>query len=459
MSARAIRFLTNLAFISLGALLLCLPAFYNGFPIVSSDSGTYISCCFEHDLPVDRPVAYAFFIRHLSLEVTLWLPLIFQALIVSSVIHSCFRFLAGCSKPGFYFIITVAFLSSFSLLPVYASMLMTDILTPLVLLCGALLLYGKAIPLHSRIFFGAVFIFSCLSHLSNLLTAMAVFSSVALIAFFFRKTRRDFFFRSLRLLSLFPIAFLLLLLLNYNVGHRWELSPAGRNVFLLNRLVQMDMVNDYLDKHCEKEPVSLCKYRDHLDPNSDFLWDPSSPLSQEYGWENRGWEKAAAEYGPLVKAILSEPGNKFRFAKKACADAGLLLRQTGFVAGAPQTEDSPPHLAISWHLKHDLPAFKAARQFRQGLNFSLAESINRVVTIVSLAGILLLLLFRYSRMEFSLRGLLLLTAFYFLTNALVCAVFATVDPRYNTRLLWLLPFLLVLSVYQLSRQGKADTAR
>lgn len=62
----------NFVLFSLSVILLIMPAIVNGYPLVYSDSGTYIGSGFEGIVPVDRPIAYGLFVRHISVAYSLW---------------------------------------------------------------------------------------------------------------------------------------------------------------------------------------------------------------------------------------------------------------------------------------------------------------------------------------------------------------------------------------------------
>ena len=59
--------LKTLLFRLLSAFILIIPAFYNGFPLVYSDTGAYISSGMELIFPIDRPITYGLFMRLCSL--------------------------------------------------------------------------------------------------------------------------------------------------------------------------------------------------------------------------------------------------------------------------------------------------------------------------------------------------------------------------------------------------------
>jgi hypothetical protein len=48
--------------ISVGAIILMGVSFWNGFPLLYSDSSTYLSSGFDLDPPYDRPINYGLLI-------------------------------------------------------------------------------------------------------------------------------------------------------------------------------------------------------------------------------------------------------------------------------------------------------------------------------------------------------------------------------------------------------------
>jgi hypothetical protein len=73
--------------ILLGTLVLCLPVFYNGYPILTYDSGTYIRSGLSGIVPVDRPLGYGLFIKYTSLSSSLSFTVSSQCLLLSVVLY------------------------------------------------------------------------------------------------------------------------------------------------------------------------------------------------------------------------------------------------------------------------------------------------------------------------------------------------------------------------------------
>ena len=69
----------------LTGLIIVYPAFMNMYPLVYSDTGTYILSSRELVAPVDRPLMYGLLIRLFSWQVSLWPVVIFQGALGSGL--------------------------------------------------------------------------------------------------------------------------------------------------------------------------------------------------------------------------------------------------------------------------------------------------------------------------------------------------------------------------------------
>ncbi|HRH39293.1 MAG TPA: hypothetical protein PK760_13165, partial [Flavobacteriales bacterium] len=68
--------------------LLIWPAIYNGYPILYSDTATYVASGMKLDAPMDRPITYGLFIRITSIGgFTLWTTIVAQAAILTALLH------------------------------------------------------------------------------------------------------------------------------------------------------------------------------------------------------------------------------------------------------------------------------------------------------------------------------------------------------------------------------------
>ena len=64
--------ITTALVLVLAAILLLWPAFWNGYPLIFADTGTYLSQAIEHYAGWDRPIFYSLFLFPLHMTVTTW---------------------------------------------------------------------------------------------------------------------------------------------------------------------------------------------------------------------------------------------------------------------------------------------------------------------------------------------------------------------------------------------------
>jgi hypothetical protein len=110
----------------------------NRYPLVFSDTGTYLSQAIERYLGWDRPAIYSLFMLPLHLTLTTWPVTIAQALLTGYLLGRIVQILL----PGEHSLMplaTLAGLSVASALPWFVSMLMPDLATGLLVPCTALL--------------------------------------------------------------------------------------------------------------------------------------------------------------------------------------------------------------------------------------------------------------------------------------------------------------------------------
>ena len=151
------------------SISLLATGFWNGFPFLYPDDGTYISSGFMPEMPLDRPITYGLFIYTTSFGgFSLWLTVGVQGLMTSWLIYQILKSYFIAQNIDFQFIFIILFLILTSSISFLTSQLMPDFATP-VLLLSQLLLVTDA-PLSKRIrqgLFGIYFLTTAM-HISNL---------------------------------------------------------------------------------------------------------------------------------------------------------------------------------------------------------------------------------------------------------------------------------------------------
>ena len=123
------------------ALILCWPAYLNGFPLVFGDTGNYIGQAILHYIGWNAPPFYSMFLLATDWRLTLWTPILVQGVIVTSLLSMVLRQF-DLRGPWPMLLACVA-LALFTSLPWVVSQLMADVFTGIVVLALALLGFGS----------------------------------------------------------------------------------------------------------------------------------------------------------------------------------------------------------------------------------------------------------------------------------------------------------------------------
>lgn len=412
-----------------GALFMLCAAFYNGYPIVYSDTSTYLASGFELHPPFDRPFTYGLFIRIASLNgVSLWLVLFFQAALLAWLIFKFSEKFFPC-KPGFVLALIV-FLSLFTGLSWTASQLIADIFTPILLLTMAILIYGNPTK-KEQISLYAVFLLACTTHLSHINLCIALLLSAALLLG--KQLRQRTARKPLLLLFLFTALSFLPMMVAYS---------KSKHVFLMGAMVEHGIVKQYLEAHCAEKRFVLCESKDSLDLKAwEFIWNENSPLNS-----SGGWAKNKRECNEIIYGTLTESRFIFLHLKESLkATVGQLLRFNIADGNGVFLSETLLYKRMQKYLPHEVQRYERSRQ-NHG-EFLSADGINLLFTLVIAAGILALLMSwikgifpapSHAVIGFLLAGIIL--------NAWVCGTFSTVIDRYGCKVMWMLPFISLLGI-------------
>ena len=127
--------LRHAAYLLATGLLAVVLAFVNKYPLVYSDSGTYILSSFTLEPAADRPIGYGLIIRAVTWQSTLWTVVLFQGVVLSWLLWEVMRGLFPEDRVLWRrHLAVVAALVLLSSMPWYAAQVMPDFLTPLIVL-------------------------------------------------------------------------------------------------------------------------------------------------------------------------------------------------------------------------------------------------------------------------------------------------------------------------------------
>lgn len=424
----------------IGALFFMFDAFYNGFPIVYSDTSTYIISGFGLETPFDRPITYGILLRLFSLNgLSLWCVIFFQALLLSALILILLKHVLQTSK---YLLVGLAIIFCLALLTGVSwtvSQLMSDIFTAIALLSAAIILLGKYAKVK-KVFLYFIFFVSVATHMSHVL----LFNTIIIFTFVFSRyilPINQFPNRNKKLLSL-------LLLTNVSIILMGSALAKSKHVFFMGAMVEHGIAKKYLDTHCKTNPYKLCAYKDSLpDKGYVFVWDEAKSPFYKIG----GWKNTKGEFDSIISGSLSEPKFIALHIKASFkATVEQLFRNDIGDGNGSFLKGTILYERIDKYFKHELESYSNSLQSRQELGFTIGWSkLFDTIIIASLMVIAILLFLKRELFDYRLKFITFFFTTGVLLNAWDCGTFANAIGRLGCKMIWLLPFIALILLSKL----------
>jgi len=426
--------------IIVGSLILCFYAFYNNYPLVYPDTGTYIISGFDGEVYVDRPLAYGLLIRHISLARTLWLVIWFQGLVVSYLIFRTIKLLNNSKYHLTVYYATVIVLTLFTGVSVHVSQLIPDIFTAVSVLSLFLLLFDKKRSWLGQTILLLLLLIGMIVHNSHLLIITGLLIVITLYYIFWIRTKFSGLIMSRQLIITWLIvisSWFLMPAIHYIYGGDYKISK-GSHVFLMARMREAGVLEDYLEKNCESRNYEICKYRENL--AYDFLWDLRSPL-----YLSGGWLENEKEYKTIIYDILKDPEYISWLAIKSVTNTFKQFFSFGFQGIAPQMgPGSPPHTQVRNCFTDEIREYSSSLQFLGRLDFNKLEQRQLIFIFLFLFILVIILSTGIKKQLASYQWYIIVFSLYALIiNDLVCSNLSTVASRFQSRLIWILPLVLI----------------
>jgi hypothetical protein len=442
------RLLAGPSAVFLGALFMSWPALFNRYPLLYPDSMTYLGdgrlvarALFLHQ-PSEyygmRSLIYALGILPWHWNVTPWPVVAFQSLLTAYVLWLVVRSILP-QRAETHYLILLALLSLFTSLSWYSSVIMPDILGPVLYLCIYLLVFAQdALTRLDHVSVVLISWWAVASHATHLMLAVGLCVLLALLLVL----RRQFMQSRWKAVGGIAITILLaaaaqVALNSYLTG---EPSLNGdRPPFLMARVIADGPGRWYLEQHCGQVKFAICDHVHNLSTDPDnFLWAPDGI------WQNSDDDYAQRlrqEEMPFVLATLRAYPLQ-QLAKSAIAFWKQLI--------AFGLYDLDASVVILGDIDSDLPGqrprYLRSREAQNTLPLQFFSSVQNWVVGISLvvAGAFIPRFWR--NMSARLLGVTLVIVSTVIANALVTGPLSMVEDRFQSRIIWLLPFLLGLFV-------------
>jgi hypothetical protein len=445
--------------------MLLWPAFYNRFPLVFPDTGAYLSVAWGPHWTLDRSGFYGLIFRLFSgfdPHTQLWAGLVAQVAFVAAVVCLSARRLI----PNLSSFLQLAIILSMAIatsLPWHAAQLMPDVFAGVTVLL--LWLASTRNPTES----GVPLLWLCafaaaLMHYTYVpLFAAAAGGSLAAQLMLRSATISEIIKR-----ALIGSAVLAAVLATHTVANgvalnRWTPAPLG-SMFVFARLNEEGIVQPWLEENCPKGTTpDLCRAEPLLPRDSQqLLWANSSPMLRlvtDAGGTNTNQEFIRQLQTANLGSIEARP---IAFARRVLqAGAVQFFRFNALDDECPEVCGAHSSAVYGWI--HDarpslLPAFLSSKQLQGTISKSLARAITWPVALLSLTLIPLLAMFAWKRRDDLACTLIAATSASLVVNALITGGLSDVHDRYQSRIVWLAPFMLIALAVRWRRQSAAFRA-
>ena len=423
-----------------GALAMLWPAIYNRFPMLYPDSMTYLAdgstvarAVFLHQLSDYygmRSFIYSLGILPLHWTRNPWPIVILNALLTAWVVWLVVRSIVP-RRTAIAYLLLVLPVSLLTSLSWYVSLVMPDILGPLLYLSVYLLVFAReSLSRLDRIALYPLVWWAIASHTTHLLLVSGLCVLLLPLAFA-RSGRRE----QRRALGEIAIC-IVLAACSHLALHKYLYGEASLNgerpPFLTARIIADGPGRRYLEEHCVEKTWVICSHVHNLTDDVDnFLWAPDGI-----------WQTASPDDRKLlVQQESAFVAATFRAYPLQQTERSLFnfwhqLLDFGL-------DDLDPSTYVLDDFATTMPAAKphylASRQVRDEMPLDRFTSIQNVTVAVSLAIVAGLLLLAWRNRRTLLLELSFVIIAMVLANAFVTGAMSMVDPRFESRVIWLIP--------------------
>jgi hypothetical protein len=427
-------------------VMLLTPAFWNGYPLLQSDTGGYLARWYEGYLVPSRSTVFGLYL-HYGEPSYFWLNLAIQALATMWILQLTLR-IFGLAKPWRLFGVSLV-LTLTTALPWLASKLLTDIFAGLsVLSLFILVLHGDKISRSEK---AALFVFTAFSAATHSAT-MAVLLGLCCVGWIARPFLRGRIKAAPLVQGMLTIAAgaVMLVSANYALSGQAAWTPGGYSIAFA-RMLQDGIVTRYLNDHCPTQHFKLCPYRNDLPETADdFLW------SRETVFNKLGrFPGMSDEMGYIAVHALTE------YPLWQTEEALLATGEQMLEVATGENTDHPTMMhtygVFREYLQRQLKVVDAARQQKSFLTFGPVNLIHVPVALIStllVFAMLIAALFRRRADDVTL--LMATVCLALLGNAAICGIISGAHDRYGSRLVWIATLAVMIAVMKRSRPPKSS---
>ncbi|MGA8144580.1 MAG: hypothetical protein WB987_11880 [Candidatus Acidiferrales bacterium] len=434
----------------LGSLILAWPAFFNRYPLLYPDSMTYLAdgrlvarALFLHQLSDYygiRSLIYSLGILPFHWNITPWPVVAIQAFLTGYVFWLVVRSILP-RRTVLWYLAVVTLLSLLTSVAWFASLIMPDFLGPVLYLCIYLLIFARdSLTRRERVGVGLIAWLAATSHATHLMLAAGLCVFAAVLSMVFRRERRP-----QHLKAVGQVALVILLAATAQVALHAYLYGApslygDRPPFLMARVIADGPGQRYLEQHCGEVKFVICgRLRDLPESPDEFIWGATG-IWQTSSEDDR--KRMQDEEVSFALATL----RAFPRAQLTKSAANFWEQLTTFDIALD---------ANDWVLEEfdrvlpgGKPSYLKSRQVHNDLPFDFFTAVLNWTVVASLALIAVCTVLLWRRRPPRVLGLAIIIVPAVIANALVTGALSMVEDRYQSRVIWLIPLLGILSLME-----------
>lgn len=434
----------------LSALILTWPAYWNGFPLVFSDTGTYIAAAIEKWVPGDRPIFYSIFIFVLGKSISIYSVVLAQALLAVYVIRQLLVLLLNRYSDVALLTIAVTCATA-TPLPWVASWLMPDIFAPFAVLIAYIIVAGQSrLTATARAALLFIFILANIVHTGILLLSLCLVSSLFLASFLVASVSAR---GAAQLAGALVLAFLCLAGVNYLAFGRFTIN-AGSQAFLASRLINNGLMQKYLEKHCKRDPaIVLCPFEVEIKEFSfpdEFLWGSAPAVAVQSGAYHKNADRlsvlvrlVALEYPWDVVSVSLKDGLRLLTYVTPCEEEA----EYSFCF-EKMIEGRSAARRIKSHYGHVASDFALSRQQTSTLHYGRFAPWHRLVIGFFACLTVLVGVYAFYKSDEQMLVLILYVAAAVIMSAAIHGALAGAYPRYQARIVWVVVLIPLIAVFR-----------
>jgi len=444
------------------AFLLTWPAIYNRYPLLYPDSTTYMIG--------GRPISIALFqqrfARYFGMRsliytlgiypfhenVTPWPIVALNALLAAYVLWLVVRSLFPQGNIV-RFLFLAGLLSLLSSLSWYVSLVMPDLLGSLAYLSIYLLVFASdTLARVERVAVVVIAGWGAASHATHVVLAAGICVLLACL-WMLRSPPLQQRIRAVGGAAIVVAVATGCLLALHTYLYGEQTLSANMPPVLTARVIADGPGRWYLQRHCGEAHFALCAIAGELpDSVEDFLWNPHGVWAEAR--KNSGDRVKREEVAFVVAVVRAYPREQLAISAES------FWQQLATFGVRDLTAQGWVMQTIDTALPGQKTSYLRSRQFRGEMPLDFFTAVQFWTVIASLAATAILLPILWRAQQLRLLGLGAVIFPVVIANALVTGALALVEARYQSRVVWLLPFFAgVLVFHWIDRRREAARSR